>query len=654
MQEHAGKQKPAKQQAPNEIKNPIAAPEAASQTKPSTTYLQLALRKPLQAKQIHLTEPAEPTAPVSVDEVLHSPGQPLDAATRAQMEPRFGHDFSNVRVHSNAAAAQSASEVNAQAYTVGQNIVFGPARYAPGTDQGRHLLAHELTHVVQQTGPAKSSSPAAPDGNVETENAVMPAARPVHVAENGKLGLARQPADNPTLESYRPKSLNQSLLKNEESLSDGALQREINSIELWLSLNPFGAESDHLQTELEALQLEGRRRARNATQSADSPGTESAEDESSPFYVPPYLHHLGKRLQIMVDRDIKFFALEIAPLDELTLKYPRSPLREDVILEIPETDWENPFPLEERPHGRFQLNSLLAGGYRLLDYHPPNVIIARDGIGYVLSDSIFAWKFGEDFPELYEAFVAPMRYRHDNPGKTLLAEIGISAIPIPYDPQHALAFMAMFVMPFLPGFAEFGAVRPSEPLFRPEADLVAADVEASPGLATRTSPAKGHAPPVVESTAPTAILPDGRAIPPDTYGGGYYGTDIPMDLSTGFPARGNDWRLAEHAMQTGNSAFRGTTNVVSDPVRQQGAAYWAGEGGYVYEIRGVPTWDLNKNLQGRVKTPEGFGGNIMHGEGEYVIPGEVSPNKVVRYGRVEADKQGRLYVPNWLKPGATE
>ena len=68
------------------------------------------------------------------------------------MEPRFGHDFSRVRVHLDAAAAQSARDMNALAYTVRQNIVFGPGGFAPGTHEGRRLIAHELTHVVQQNG----------------------------------------------------------------------------------------------------------------------------------------------------------------------------------------------------------------------------------------------------------------------------------------------------------------------------------------------------------------------------------------------------------------------------------------------------------------------------------------------------------------------
>lgn len=88
-------------------------------------------------------------APASVDQTLAGSGRPLDPALRQDMEQRFGHDFSRVRVHSDVAAEQSARDVNAHAYTVGHDIVFG-ARFTPETHEGRRLLAHELTHVVQQ------------------------------------------------------------------------------------------------------------------------------------------------------------------------------------------------------------------------------------------------------------------------------------------------------------------------------------------------------------------------------------------------------------------------------------------------------------------------------------------------------------------------
>lgn len=93
---------------------------------------------------------ADMAAPASVDRVLSSPGSPLDPALQQDMEERFGHDFSSVRVHTDEPAKRSALEVNANAYTVGHRIVFGAGRYAPGTHEGRRLLAHELTHTVQQ------------------------------------------------------------------------------------------------------------------------------------------------------------------------------------------------------------------------------------------------------------------------------------------------------------------------------------------------------------------------------------------------------------------------------------------------------------------------------------------------------------------------
>jgi hypothetical protein len=91
-------------------------------------------------------------APSIVHDVVSSSGQPLDSATRAFMEPRFGHDFSNVRVHAGEKAAQSARAVNARAYTVGRDVVFGDRQYAPSTSAGAQLLAHELAHSVQQSG----------------------------------------------------------------------------------------------------------------------------------------------------------------------------------------------------------------------------------------------------------------------------------------------------------------------------------------------------------------------------------------------------------------------------------------------------------------------------------------------------------------------
>lgn len=122
------------------------------------------------------TGKSDMAAPASVDRVLSSPGSPLEPGLQQDMEQRFGRDFSGVRVHSDTAAAQSAREVNAHAYTVRNNIVFGADRFAPGTREGRRLIAHELTHVVQQLGLTKirvgqsSENPSLPPISTLNEN----------------------------------------------------------------------------------------------------------------------------------------------------------------------------------------------------------------------------------------------------------------------------------------------------------------------------------------------------------------------------------------------------------------------------------------------------------------------------------------------------
>ncbi len=117
--------------------------------------------RPTLQRKSHDPEEANIKIPESVDQVLRSSGQPLDEATRVSMEPRFSHDFSRVRVHSDTRASESARAVNAHAYTVGSDVVFAHGKYEPHTDSGSALLAHELSHVVQQsqqTNSAKAQS----------------------------------------------------------------------------------------------------------------------------------------------------------------------------------------------------------------------------------------------------------------------------------------------------------------------------------------------------------------------------------------------------------------------------------------------------------------------------------------------------------------
>jgi uncharacterized protein DUF4157/LysM domain-containing protein len=103
---------------------------------------------------------AAPEAPRIVHDVLRTSGNALDARVREHVEPHFGYAFDAVRVHTDAPSAESARAVGALAYTVGRHIVFDSGQYAPETHTGRRLLAHELTHVVQQNGAAMT-----PDGS---------------------------------------------------------------------------------------------------------------------------------------------------------------------------------------------------------------------------------------------------------------------------------------------------------------------------------------------------------------------------------------------------------------------------------------------------------------------------------------------------------
>jgi hypothetical protein len=158
------------------------------------------------------------SAPPIVHDVLRSPGQPLDADTRAFMEPRFGRDFGRVRVHTESRATDSARAVSALAYTVGHHIVFDEHFFRPSVASGRRLLAHELAHTVQQGDAPSTADVAIPIGAVDdgaeqeahaiTERVVSSSAGPDAGLSSGvarrQVSLARSaaPVDCSTL-NYR-------------------------------------------------------------------------------------------------------------------------------------------------------------------------------------------------------------------------------------------------------------------------------------------------------------------------------------------------------------------------------------------------------------------------------------------------------------------
>jgi Domain of unknown function (DUF4157) len=152
--------------------------------------------------------------PPSVYEVLHSSGLPLDTETRTYMEPKFGHDFSDVRVHTDAKAAESAEQVSAFAFTVGSDIVFGARQYSPRSTDGQKLLAHELTHVIQQGRPPSSISnlSIAPSDSPYEMEAVVASSRLDQLnsvqPSLAKLSIQRQPAQQSLRDQicYQPSS----------------------------------------------------------------------------------------------------------------------------------------------------------------------------------------------------------------------------------------------------------------------------------------------------------------------------------------------------------------------------------------------------------------------------------------------------------------
>jgi hypothetical protein len=142
-------------------------------------------------------------APPEVDAALASGGAPLADGTRGLMEARFGHDFSRVKVHDGASAALSAAAVRARAYTVGSHVVFGAGQYRPDTPAGQRLLAHELTHVVQQgatgaAGAGPAADPAKAGSLQRTAFEIVPGCpgsmTTLHQGvKDARLGIARIP-----------------------------------------------------------------------------------------------------------------------------------------------------------------------------------------------------------------------------------------------------------------------------------------------------------------------------------------------------------------------------------------------------------------------------------------------------------------------------
>ncbi|BAV06588.1 protein of unknown function [Filimonas lacunae] len=234
-------------------------------------------KKEGQIQRAATDERTQPEIPGIVQEVLQSKGEPLDTSIRHFMEPRFGHDFSRVRVHADTRAGQSAQAINALAYTSGEHIVFAPGRYQGGDSAGRQLIAHELTHTIQQqrmqhTGPLRiddahsayeqqahqTAAQVATGGNRQVTGAIAPVATaqisradPGAVGYTMRLGNAARSGirffpNNVTDTVVGPVTIQGGLLNGAasrlnvivaEGMSIRRIAREI--LPLWLTATPF-------------------------------------------------------------------------------------------------------------------------------------------------------------------------------------------------------------------------------------------------------------------------------------------------------------------------------------------------------------------------------------------------------------------------------
>ncbi len=152
---------------------------------------------------------------------------------------------------------------------------------------------------------------------------------------------------------------------------------------------------------------------------------------------------------------------------------------------------------------------------------------------------------------------------------------------------------------------------------------------------------------------PKAALPDGKAIEPQYFRDGYHGSDkfTPEQIIEwgGIPAKSKNpkWKLLEHVRQDPDSAFRGMTEDLGGLESAPGAAFWAGDKGWVYKIGSAPAWDANANLAGKIKTGAKFIDNPYRGEREIVIPAQMPIFCIEQWGMVKELMSGNMVVRNW-------
>jgi Domain of unknown function (DUF4157) len=239
--------------------------------------------------------------PSIVQSVCSSGGQPLDAHSRALMESRFGRDFSAVRIHTDARAAESARAVNARAYTVGRDVVFAAGQLVTDTPAGQHLLAHELAHVVQQ-GRGGATPPSLAPGNSLDQHAEEAASAFIHGSGSVHVAGASSPGLACDTDEERRRRLEQ------EAMLPSSLLHELRKAAIAMSAPPVMPEARPIEAVAQEILQQGEanaptspRRPEAPFQSVFPPGAtvflpKRVGPPSSPARLPEDLESLPKAM----------------------------------------------------------------------------------------------------------------------------------------------------------------------------------------------------------------------------------------------------------------------------------------------------------------------------------------------------------------------
>jgi Domain of unknown function (DUF4157) len=607
-------------------------------------------------------------------------GRPLDADLRARFESGFGQSLAGVRLHTGSPAASAARASGALALTMGPHIAFATGQFQPGSTEGRRLIAHELAHVLQQ-----QRSPSGTDQRTAERDAERAAS---YVAAGRNVGpLACAPLGLYSASELKTGDLvvvnGTGFTRNGLAMADAPGSGNI------VAFVPVGG----------LLRL-----------------GKSQGGGGSLFYASPMMNKdqaykvsgivNANWVRIASEEDI---ASAPSPSFRAT-KEKKEPSVEEA--PAPPEPAPAPSPTEYWLEGTFEGGE--ATFFSDPKGHPKYVDKKVTGVGIDLMSGSYIIFFEEnELPLLvhatyfnnqlqeapnkdstvYDSYNAAVKASGGSGVRYCYSAKGGIIIPTVFSPAttprvmelvyevnklkaaelkalaDALTIQVIVIGASIVGSAVAGWI------FR---RIMNRPIKGPPGtkeLPPKNTGGKGKVPAGEgEEAAPAQAKPAAKvALPqtarvrnskgqvievkPDGRGTIYHGSETtPQQIQAqgGLPPKGNNTDLLNHAQGGGDSAFRGGTKIISNKVADApgGAAHWAGEGKYVYEIEGVPHWDVNTHLEGRVPQPGGgFGGNPAKGEFELAFPANTPIQNIRRWGKVERSESGALVVKSWHEFG---